>query len=274
MGYGNLLSAISSMERMMNEQSALTAAKADVPELGSVEDLRSIAADLVNGASADIWYDAHTYSDMEKESVIEQTQNAMNAASKILSVLGDVQAPKSVVKEYTSEGKMKPIRTENAFPEASSDVGILWRTLSEVENTLAQKLASQTIGTMVVFDQDAWFLREQGESLVLCHGVFANKQLTQVSSRFDFGLEMAEVKADDLQAYIDQVQLATEKFNLVLDIPEKSESHWLDKHIQEQAGHYGLTVEQKAKLFDGAADFDEMILTGMVDEPRSDRPRG
>lgn len=32
---------------------------------------------------------------------------------------------------------------------------------------------------------------------------------------------------------------------------------WLDKIIQEQADHYGLTVEQHAELMDAAARYDE-----------------
>lgn len=45
------------------------------------------------------------------------------------------------------------------------------------------------------------------------------------------------------------------------------EAHWLDRHIAEQAAYYGITVEQKKVLFDGAAQFDEMILEGIVEEP-------
>lgn len=35
---------------------------------------------------------------------------------------------------------------------------------------------------------------------------------------------------------------------------------WLDPIIERQARHYGLTVEQKAALFDGAAEYDETML--------------
>ena len=46
--------------------------------------------------------------------------------------------------------------------------------------------------------------------------------------------------------------------------------HWLDKHIAEQAAAYGLTPAQKADLFNGAAEYDQKILQGEVDEPTTD----
>lgn len=48
-------------------------------------------------------------------------------------------------------------------------------------------------------------------------------------------------------------------------------SHWLDRHIIEQANHYGISPAQKAALFDGAAEFDELIEQGLVEEPSSNR---
>lgn len=42
---------------------------------------------------------------------------------------------------------------------------------------------------------------------------------------------------------------------------------WLDRHIVEQAAHYGLTPERKAALFDGAAEYGEQLEQGLVDEP-------
>jgi hypothetical protein len=42
---------------------------------------------------------------------------------------------------------------------------------------------------------------------------------------------------------------------------KSSDPHaWLDPIIEQQAKHYGLTVEQKASLFDGAAKYDESML--------------
>jgi len=35
--------------------------------------------------------------------------------------------------------------------------------------------------------------------------------------------------------------------------------HWLDKIIEEQAAHYGLTVEQHARLMGDAAEYQEEI---------------
>ena len=48
-------------------------------------------------------------------------------------------------------------------------------------------------------------------------------------------------------------------------------THWHNKHIEEQAAHYGLTVEQKAKLFNGAGEYDELIIIGDVDEPTQEQ---
>jgi hypothetical protein len=44
--------------------------------------------------------------------------------------------------------------------------------------------------------------------------------------------------------------------------------YWLDQHIKEQAEFYGLTPQQKAKLFEGAAEYGELIQNGEVNEPR------
>lgn len=49
--------------------------------------------------------------------------------------------------------------------------------------------------------------------------------------------------------------------------PIAGDKHWLDPYIRQQAAHYGMTVEQKAVLFGGAADFDELLEIGEVDEP-------
>ena len=42
--------------------------------------------------------------------------------------------------------------------------------------------------------------------------------------------------------------------------------HWLDKIIAEQAAHYGMTVEQHARLMGGAADCQGLIDRGELDE--------
>lgn len=43
--------------------------------------------------------------------------------------------------------------------------------------------------------------------------------------------------------------------------------HWLDRIVAEQAAHYGLTVEQHARLMGGAAAYQELIERLEVDEP-------
>lgn len=46
---------------------------------------------------------------------------------------------------------------------------------------------------------------------------------------------------------------------------------WLDKHIEEQAKHYGLTKEQHNKLLRDAAKYQEEIEEGTVEEPEQSR---
>lgn len=42
---------------------------------------------------------------------------------------------------------------------------------------------------------------------------------------------------------------------------------WLDKHIIDQANHWGCSPADKARLFASAAEFDEMLTAGVVEEP-------
>lgn len=46
---------------------------------------------------------------------------------------------------------------------------------------------------------------------------------------------------------------------------------WLDKHIIDQANHWGCSPADKAILFDAAAEFDEMLTAG-VEEPTEELP--
>ena len=39
----------------------------------------------------------------------------------------------------------------------------------------------------------------------------------------------------------------------------KNDAHWLDKIIEEQAAHYGMTPEKHAKLIDDVAKEQERI---------------
>lgn len=41
---------------------------------------------------------------------------------------------------------------------------------------------------------------------------------------------------------------------------------WLDKHIREQAAHYGLTPEQHARIQHDAAKVQEQIESGEIQE--------
>jgi len=59
-----------------------------------------------------------------------------------------------------------------------------------------------------------------------------------------------------------------EQANQALQNPSgELEHHWLDKHIAEQAAHYGLTVANHSKLMRGAADYQYDIEQLLVDDP-------
>jgi len=59
-----------------------------------------------------------------------------------------------------------------------------------------------------------------------------------------------------------------EQANQALHTPSgEFEPHWLDKHIAEQAAHYGLTVAKHSKLMRGAADYQYDIEQFLVDDP-------
>lgn len=47
---------------------------------------------------------------------------------------------------------------------------------------------------------------------------------------------------------------------------------WLDKHILDQANHWGCSPADKASLFAGAAEYDEMITAGVADKPTRQNP--
>lgn len=42
---------------------------------------------------------------------------------------------------------------------------------------------------------------------------------------------------------------------------------WLDKLIIEQANHYNISPKAKAELFNGAAEYCELIEQNIVEEP-------
>ena len=50
--------------------------------------------------------------------------------------------------------------------------------------------------------------------------------------------------------------------------------YWLDRIIEEQAKHYGVTPAKQKVLISGAAEYQELIEQGVVDEPRRNRGEG
>lgn len=44
------------------------------------------------------------------------------------------------------------------------------------------------------------------------------------------------------------------------------ESHWLDRIIEEQATHYGLTTPRFQKLMKDTATYQQLIEEGVIDE--------
>lgn len=50
--------------------------------------------------------------------------------------------------------------------------------------------------------------------------------------------------------------------------------YWLDRIIEEQAKHYGVTPAKQKALVSAAAEHQELIEQGVVDEPRRDSGEG
>ena len=47
---------------------------------------------------------------------------------------------------------------------------------------------------------------------------------------------------------------------------------WLDKYIAAEAKHYGMPLDKYIALKEGAADYQERIEAGEVDEPTPANP--
>lgn len=109
----------------------------------------------------------------------------------------------------------KPIRTDRVFADVEGMLGVLWNQFCFIENELAEMLHSLPLGTAVVLDGDAWVLRDDGACLVLVHGNYADGEITDEESRFDFDLGRIDVNEDELQSYIERVQKAMSSFNTV-----------------------------------------------------------
>ena len=110
---------------------------------------------------------------------------------------------------------MLPLKSESVFEDAPEPVGMLWRNLTRLENTLAEKLLQLPLGTLVVVEQDAWILREDGTHVVLCHGNYADQAISEESSRFDFDLGWVDVEPNELQDYLERVTRAIDEFQTV-----------------------------------------------------------
>lgn len=119
------------------------------------------------------------------------------------------------VQQCKSMTSSKPIKTDRVFADAEGMLGVLWSQFCFVENELAEMLHSLPLGTAVVLDGDVWVLRDDGACLVLVHGNYADGEITDEVSRFDFDLSWIDVSEDELQSYIERVQKAMSSFNTV-----------------------------------------------------------
>lgn len=111
-----------------------------------------------------------------------------------------------------------PLNTETVFSTAPGQLGVLWSNLCAAENTLAEKLHSLPLGTVVHSGLDAWFLEEDEGKLILLHGNYSGDGVidpSSPSSRFDFSLEWVDEDEDSIQDYIDTVNKATQEFQTV-----------------------------------------------------------
>jgi len=90
----------------------------------------------------------------------------------------------------------KPVSKDIFFADAP-DIGHLWRQLWELENQLADRLLEYPLGAAAIVDQDAWMLRDEGESLTLAHGKWDGSKLTDETSRFDFDLSWIDIVEED-----------------------------------------------------------------------------
>jgi hypothetical protein len=107
-------------------------------KLLSADDLKRYAQDLRDGASADIWFDAHHYGDKAAEERIVQTQAAMNALAGHIDHQAELrQAAESSVSSMSAVELLKGIKAYEEMPPAEA----LRRIAEDLPQDLARLVA-------------------------------------------------------------------------------------------------------------------------------------
>jgi hypothetical protein len=124
-----------------------------------------------------------------------------------------------------------PLNKEYVFDSLGTNVDLAqaWRRLCDAENNLAEKLKDLPEGTAVVLDEDAWFLKSEDGMRILCHALYehplsAPGAVTEMMSRFDYGLDFVDISEGDLIEGAERVRIATEHFvTATIVIPDEYE---------------------------------------------------
>lgn len=106
---------------------------------------------------------------------------------------------------------MKPIRKDIVFGDAPGLLGALWHNMCHFENELADLLLDLPGNTFELTPEDTWQLVDDGECLVLSHGMLVAGELVYTTSRFDFDLGWGDITEDELGYYIGNVNQAIEQ---------------------------------------------------------------
>ncbi len=83
--------------------------------MSAMETTQNTIDTLNSGATADIWYDAESYDDKEKQDIIAGVKEAMVTAAQILSKLGDSRW--TVIADYGDSGGTYMTDVEAGSPE-------------------------------------------------------------------------------------------------------------------------------------------------------------
>ncbi len=105
-----------------------------------------------------------------------------------------------------------PIKMDLVFGDVPGDNGESWELLGRAENALAEKLKDLPEGTAAILDENAWFLAIIGGKRVLCHANHKDGILSEVSNRFEAGLDWGDIENDDLVNSANLVTTAADGF--------------------------------------------------------------
>lgn len=104
------------------------------------------------------------------------------------------------------------LRTGPVFDNAPLPFGVLWVTLSDLEDRLARHLLPQPVGAVMTYRGIGWALANTDEGIALVSGNYVGGELEDGRSRFDIGLDWVDVEAADLEG---QIELLGEALNLL-----------------------------------------------------------